>query len=641
MMRKLACAAFLAWVCLSANAQEDTVYLDEMMIQENRIRVPFSESNKSISLIRRQNLDQQPVNSLAEALSNVPGIDVRSRGVTGTQADLSIRGSTFDENLVLLNGVKLTDPQTGHHLMNLPVNFQDIQRVEVLKGAAARIYGQNAYAGAINIITKTPDEPVISIAGYGGIGPSDSERVDTTFQHFGTTGISASVSIPGDKHRHYVALGRDASNGHRFNSDFQRNSIFYHGGLDLGEDKLKVQYGYTWREFGANGFYAGNKEREEVRTSVLSADYEVNFDHAFLMTRVYTRFNKDNYVFDFERPGIFHNVHQTNSSGGEIHYSHFNALGNTGIGLEARRESIRGVESEQLASNALLDDDERWNMGFYAEHRYEKGGFSMTPGAYVNWHQDYGWSIYPGIDLGYAFSDHWKLYGNVGRTYRVPTFFDLYYASASAKTYGNPDLQPGVANNYEFGIKYHASVLMAEVNGFMIDGVTSIDWVSAPGNEDVNWQAQNFDNVTKMGTEMRVAIDWAQLNPGSIIRSLDVNYTYIHSDLQNADFKSLYALNNLRDQLNVMVTHKIAGNLHHTITTQFRSRPDVSGADLLNGVRNYDDYWLLDAKLFYKLNNGMLFIEGTNLLDTEYVEVGQVVMPGRWYRAGFQLSVGY
>ena len=137
---------------LKAQTQSDK-NLNEVIVSENRSQT-LGQPNRSIQTISAQDIQNSSSRTLTEVLENTAGIDIRSRGAFGTQADIQIRGGSFEQTLVLLNGVKFSDPQTGHHMLNLPISLLDIERIEILKGAAARVYGQNAYAGVVNIITK-------------------------------------------------------------------------------------------------------------------------------------------------------------------------------------------------------------------------------------------------------------------------------------------------------------------------------------------------------------------------------------------------------------------------------------------------------------------------------------------------------
>ncbi len=189
------------------------VGLPVVMIKENRLEIPFNQVSRNVSVITQQEILRTPARSLSEVLSFTPGVDIRQRGVAGTQADISIRGGSFDQTLILVNGIKLTDPQTGHHMMNIPVPLQSISQIEVLKGPGARIYGQNAYAGAVNIITDISRQKSITGQIYGG--------------DFGLRGASAAISLPvGDTFGHTISVSHDQSDGHWYNSDFKVTNLF-------------------------------------------------------------------------------------------------------------------------------------------------------------------------------------------------------------------------------------------------------------------------------------------------------------------------------------------------------------------------------------------------------------------------------
>ncbi len=146
----------LLCIATSINAQNnvDTIKLKEVSIASNRISLPFSKTSRTITLITSEDIVKSSATNVADLLQNVAGIDVRRRGIDGMQSDLYIRGGNFDQTLVLIDGVKMDDAQTGHHSMNAILSLDNIERIEILKGPAARIYGQNAFTGAINIVTK-------------------------------------------------------------------------------------------------------------------------------------------------------------------------------------------------------------------------------------------------------------------------------------------------------------------------------------------------------------------------------------------------------------------------------------------------------------------------------------------------------
>ena len=149
---------FVGYTELFAQVDSSKFDLKEVEVKENRMQIPFLKVSQNITLITRANIQATPARSLQELLAFTPGIDVRQRGISGVQADIGIRGGSFEQTLLLVNGIKLSDPQTGHHMMNIPVPLQAIERIDVLKGQGSRIFGQNAYAGAINIITALPEK---------------------------------------------------------------------------------------------------------------------------------------------------------------------------------------------------------------------------------------------------------------------------------------------------------------------------------------------------------------------------------------------------------------------------------------------------------------------------------------------------
>ncbi|MCU0368575.1 MAG: TonB-dependent receptor plug domain-containing protein [Cyclobacteriaceae bacterium] len=237
--------------------QDSTRVLENVTIQSNRIQTGFDETAASIIIISVAEIKQSPSLSVPDLLHYYAGVDIRQRGANGVQADAGIRGSTFDQVLILINGIKISDAQTGHHSLNLPVDIENIERIEILKGPAARIFGQNAFAGAINIITKSPTQQYVKVMTQAG--------------DFGLGGFRVSAALGDKKEKHYVSASRDFSDGYQYNTDYEINNFFYQSEIETSLGKLNVLGGYTGRAFGANGFYAGPQftdQYEEIQTSL-------------------------------------------------------------------------------------------------------------------------------------------------------------------------------------------------------------------------------------------------------------------------------------------------------------------------------------------------------------------------------------
>ena len=578
-------------------------FAETVVIQGNRLQLPFNENSRSVSILTREQLESLPVVSVAEVLRYVSGVDIRQRGAHGVQADVSIRGGTFDQVLVLINGVKMSDPQTGHHSLNLPIDLENVERIEVLKGPGARIFGQNAFAGAINIITKTPDNQMINLRVQGG--------------DFGLYGVKAAGALPIGNSHHYLSFSRDASNGYRHNTDYVLNNAFYQSQWEPADNQQwQFMAGFTDRKFGANGFYASpafTEQYEEIQTSIVSLGYEWRNERLQIAPRAYWRRNQDMYVFVRDNPALYRNMHIGNVAGAEVNVNYRSALGTTGIGIDANQTALRSNN---------LGDWQRTVFSAFVEHRLllADNRLDITPGILFNYFSDFGSNLLPGIDLGYRFSEDLKLFANAGYTYRVPTFTDLYYEDRA--NIGNPNLQPEAALSYEAGFSYTLLGWRAQASYFRRIGEDLIDWTKAAETDP--WQPQNFGRVTMQGLDVNVDIAlpiW--LRRATWLRRVNLGYTYIDAQTFNEDAAfSRYALDNLNHQFIAGMETKILRKL--SLNAQFR----------YNNRVNLPDYSLVDARLFWNDRKYLLFVEVSNLTNTQYTETNLVPMPGAWLRSG-------
>lgn len=611
----------------SAQMEGDStqVKIDEVVILANRIQLPASENSRTINIISRQQIESAPVQSVAQVLQYVAGIDVRQRGVHGVQADVSIRGGTFDQVLILINGIKMADPQTGHHTLNLPLNMENIERIEILKGPAARIFGANAFAGAINIVTRTPDEAFITINAEGGQN--------------GLGGINVSASLPKGKLKQYISVGRQFSDGYRHNTDYDISNYLYQSEYKIdGSQKLEILGSFTERSFGANSFYGNNtpfwsNQYEEVQTSLLNVGYKKVKDNFAINTRINWRRNQDEYLLIRNDANFYRNLHISNVINLESHADFYSKAGTTGIGVE--------ISQMYLRSNNLGKHD-RSTATLFLEHRLSllDNKLDITPGVSVSYYSDFGTHFFPGVDVGYAVSNGIKIFGNTGYTWRIPTFTDLFYEDSA--NLGNEDLQPESALSYEAGIKYDKNGVRANLSWFMRDGTDLIDWTRLA--DTLKWQPSNIANLTMKGFDVNLNYSPRYLTKSNFsVKNISIGYTYIDAEVPELETGlSRYVLENLNHQFSLGLDFQLISKLNLGFRYRFVDR--VSEDDnpdntivLGDGLNRLDGYSVMDGKITWQEKNYSIYIAANNLGNTKYLETNLVEMPGRWIYGGVKL----
>lgn len=592
----------------TAFAQLDTIPQDlsEVIIQENRIQIPFSKQSRNLTLVDKSKIETTPGRSLQEILSFVPGVDVRQRGVNGVQADVGIRGGSAEQTLMLLNGIKLSDPQTAHHMMNLPVPLMDIDRIEILKGPGSRIFGQNAYTGAINVITELSQRTYVRLQGYAG--------------DFGMKGINFAGSLPLGNYSQNLAISLDESNGHWHNSDYQVKNIFYEGGYSLNDkNSLRGMLAYTDRSFGANGFYSSSfpDQWESIQTFLSSLSHTYSSDNFYLNTRAYFRNNTDEYLLKRNEPEFYKNNHETDVVALETNGTAESKLGTSGFGVEVRKESI---------NSSSLGERSRTISGLFLEHLVHLGQqVDLRAGMYSNYYSEYGWKHFPGIEAGFQATEALRIYSGYGVSYRIPTYTDLYYVGPT--NVGNADLQPEEAKNFEIGAKWSKAGLYAEVVYFNRNSDNLIEWVRP--DENTAWQPQNFNEVTFNGLEFSLNY---RVNPSAkLIQVKEFNFSYNYIDatlIPQAGIETRYALTALKNQFIGGALLGIGEKLEWNTKLRYVERMSM------------DPYFIMDMRVdFNRAKKLGFFAEASNITNTDYMEAGTVQMPGRWFRAGFMLNL--
>ena len=590
------------------NAQENKqeIELDQVeLISSPRIEVNKADNSISILTISNEEIKKSTATNVSELLQQVAGLDIRRRGAEGMQADLYIRGGSFDQTLLLIDGIKVEDPQTGHHTMNMTIPLEVIEKIEIIKGSASRIYGQNAFTGAVNIITKKEIKNDLSIELSNG--SFDQKRGGFTIQkELKNSGILFNYS-------------RKESEGYRYNTDYENDEFFIKSNFKIKDQKISAIGAFNERKFGANGFYASPAaidQYEETQASLIGFSTTYKKNDLILKPKLYWKRNQDMYVYLRQDPSVYRNLHISNKVGAELNASTSNSLGNLGLGFDLSRVSIKSNN---------LGERKRTMLNMFVEQQVmlNNDKIDFTPGLAITYFSDVSTKLnyqnnffnnlffYPGMDLGYRLNNNLKLYTNIGFTYRIPTYTDLFYSSPT--TLGNKNLKLEKALTKEIGLKYLKDDFNFNFSLYQRDASDIIDYVR--NNEAEPWQASNIREINTSGFELNVGYKFYL---GSFrMQTINIGYSNIEDELLETDFAfSRYALNSLKNQITGTYTFEINEKIYSTVAYKNAERSDE------------EKYTVIDFRTSYKLDKFTLSVILNNILDSEYSETNLVPMPG-------------
>ena len=565
--------------------------LDTVLIKSTRIDVPFKENARTIQIITADIIKKSAATNVAELLQQVAGVDIRRRGTAGSQADLYIRGGGFDQTLLLIDGIKMDDAQTGHHTLNAALPIEVIERIEIVKGPAARIFGQNAFTGAINIVTKKKLKSTVSANIEAG--------------SFGQLNGSVTFGKETENTTIIAHIGTLTSDGYRTNSDYENYNYFFKGTFNKQKQPINVIATFFDRKFGAQNFYTppsfGLNEYEETQNSLLGISTTFQSEKFKITPRIYWRRGQDIFLLQRDNPSFYRNLHITNKVGAEANASYTSSLGVTGFGLDISRVSI---------SSNNLGDRNRTMVNLFLEHRFKTGNFDITPGVAVTYFSDFKFHAFPGLDIGYKVSDNFRAYGNIGYTYRIPTYTDLYYNDSS--TTGNPNLKPEEALAQELGLKYNTNNFYATVSVFNRDADNLIDFIR-PNTTATKFEATNIAEVNTKGFEFDANYTFKIKDYN---QSLAVGYTFLEDNIKDQDRDlSRYRLNTLKHHFTTRLRTQLFKNVSQNIIYKHAERTDGQS------------YNVWDASIIFNFNKFDFTVTANNIFNAEFIETGFVPMP--------------
>ena len=285
--------------------------LEEIVVQDSAL-LPINQVGKTVTVITSRDIANLKVQSVEELLSAVASVDIQTRGRHGVQSDVSLRGGNFDQTAILVDGINVSNPQTGHYSMDIPINLSDIERIEILKGPSAIIYGASAFSGGINIITKKNQQNTIySLAEMGENGFAN---------------IESSVSKQIKNISNTLSVGYKTSNGYIENSAYDMYNVLYRNRVNLvNNNKMDFSLGYNYKDYDANTFYSAKYPNQHDKTSSFLVSFKGYFnllkDKLKFVPSAYYNLHTDDYEL-IKGSEIGHNHHNSNVVGTNMDFQY-------------------------------------------------------------------------------------------------------------------------------------------------------------------------------------------------------------------------------------------------------------------------------------------------------------------------------
>lgn len=618
--------------------------LEEIEVTGSRVPLTLGEAARIVTVLSREDIQKAAVQSINDLLEYAVGVDVRQRGELGIQSDISIRGGTFDQISILLNGANISNPQTGHLTADFPVDMNDIERIEILEGPAARVYGTSAFTGAINIVTRNDKQ--------------SHAAVNLSAGQYGLFNGGVSGNFTKGKVSNQLSAGYSRSDGYVANSDFETFRAFYQGEYSSQEADIRWQAGVSDKGYGANTFYSAAYPNQYEHTRKYFASVQAETKGKIHFTPlIYWNRGHDRFELFRDNPASWyttHNYHQTDVFGTNLN-AYFNSLaGKTAFGAEFRNEGVlsnvlgklmdKPVKVPGEGDHYFTKKDNRTNISYYLEHDILLPRFTMSLGlmATMNTGLDHKFRLYPGVDASYRLTEGLKVFASWNMALRLPTFTDLYYESKTNQ--GNPYLKPEKTLAFEIGTKYSSYALQGSVSAFYRKGENMIDWVKF--NADDKWQTVNHTKLNNMGVEAMATLNFTKLlGNTNLLKKATLGYSYITQDKEIGDvYKSNYALDYLKHKLVFTIDHQI----WHKLSAKWAFRWQDREGSYTRYVNlkpaeevPYPSFCLLDMKLIWADNNYSIFAEANNLLNRKYYDLGNIPQPGFWGKIGFSYRLNF
>jgi len=592
----------LPFLMVSSLWAKENVRLKEVVVTATRVEESIEDIAQDVSVITKKEIASGSYRDISEVLRNVTGLNLLEYGNRGSSATLSLRGSTSEQALVLIDGKRLNKPGDGLVDLNaISIPLENIERIEVLRGASSAIYGADAMGGVINIITKIPDETVIALTGSYG-------RFVTRDLNFNASGKFKEVG-------YYLSLSKESSDGFLPNSDYDMYAVNSKFRVNISKDiSADITVDYNHKDAGSPGAVTWPTPFADQTDEALLAGITLTIKETVL--KLYSHNSRITYI----NPGSEDNTHKNHVNGLELQHSL--SIGSSNLitgGFEILEEDINSRDNMNTGNS--IGEHSRTRKGIFLQDEisiYEKA--ILTLGARYDDIDSHN-RISPKGSLLIKFPNQTNVSFSAGRGFRVPAMNALYWPDTGWAV-GNPDLKPETSTEYECIFrKFFGNRGDIKLVAFEKRAEDLIQWQEITGI----WSPVNVSKTRIRGFETEGKIH---------INRADVGLSYTFMDPQDitADKKIRFS-----------TRHQIKGT-----ASVYPAKDTVISLEW-SYVTNYvvkkgdpDCYFLLDGKLSrkIKLSKGTaeIFIIGKNILNRDFEIVTGYPMPPVQFSGGIRFS---
>lgn len=625
--------AFVLVIAINVTGQENELELDPVTITASLQPKPVSQTGRNIVTFKGSAFNDLPVHSIDELLRYLPGVEMQMRGPMGSQSDIVVRGGTFQQVLILLDGIRINDPNTGHFSSYTPIVPAEIERIEVLKGASSAIYGSEAVGGVIHIITKSFN------------AKRSSEKLQVQAQ--ATAGeydlVGANIGAFYQKNNTVVSGGWLSNNT---KGQLQRGARGYvhnnTASLSITHFfdehwQLSIRTAYDSRDFGAQNFYTtflGDTASEEVNTfwnqarlSYTVGKHKLSFDAGYKKV-------KDDYLYNKL------SVANQNKS------SLFQATIMDEWKLRSATALISGVQviDKGISSNDRGEHNLLQGAAFFVLNHSVSDRFIINPALRIDWNERSGVELVPQVNFSYKLKNL-QLRGSAGKTIRDADFterFNNYNKSlVTSGRIGDPALEAERSFSYEAGADYFATPAIKISASFfqrlhrrLIDYVPTA-YADMPRKENLSpggmyALAKNIAKVNTTGGEMDIQYYKSMLNDDIFYAGMGL--VWLKSRSSDA-VPSFYISSHARFMTNFFMEYNCKLFLI-SINGVYKHRAAQVAPAIHAELTG--DYFVVNAKaaLFVVKKRVSIFTQVNNVTDTDYSDLLGSAMPGRWLLGG-------